>query len=120
MFFSQRNSPPSFAFSVAHFSVDISILSKKTQLCCFFSLKVRVAKRFTAKTRLCLKCEILTRLHEGVDVRTDGFVRIKISWIHILFSYPWCCARESSAMTLAFHPFTIYFVYLIFISFYQN
>ena len=71
MFFFQRNSPPSFAFSVAHVSVDISILSKKNQLCCFFSLKVRVAKRFTAKTRLCLKCEILTRLHEGVDVREN-------------------------------------------------
>ena len=59
--------------SVIHVSVDILMstlttgfwnpVEKKTRLCCCcFSLKVRVAIRFTAKRRGCLKCKILRRL----------------------------------------------------------
>ena len=66
MFSFQRNSSPLFfisrssSFSVIHVSVDIKIKLKKTTRlgCGFFSLKLRVAMQFTAKTRGCLKCEI--------------------------------------------------------------
>ena len=46
---------------------DFEILSKKRLgfVVVFLSLKVRVAVRFTAKTRGCLKCEILPRLTGG-------------------------------------------------------
>ena len=58
MFFFQRNSSPLFffsrssSFSVIHISVDIKILSRKTDSALFFW----VATRFTANTRGCLKC----------------------------------------------------------------
>ena len=61
MFFFQRNSSPLFfisrssSFSVIHISVDIKILSRKTDSALFFW----VATRFTANTRECLKWEIL-------------------------------------------------------------
>ena len=43
--------------------------------------------RFTAETRGCLKCKIHPGLHEGVDVRTDDFLRTKIFWMHRLRNF---------------------------------
>ena len=64
-------------------SSSFSVLERKNQLrCCFVSLKVRVAMRFTAETRGYLKYH--PGLHEGVNVRTDDFLRTKISWMYSL------------------------------------
>ena len=69
------------SFSVIHVNVDIPGL---------LSLKGRVAMRFTAETRGCLKfAKFHPFLHERVDVltdvpRTDDFLRTKISWMHRL------------------------------------
>ena len=48
-------------FFISGFS-SFSVLERKNQLrCCFVSLKVRVAMRFTAETRGYLKCKISPR-----------------------------------------------------------
>ena len=55
--------PRSSSFSVIHVSVDIKIESKeRTSFVVLSSLKVRVAKRFTAETCGCLTCKISPRL----------------------------------------------------------
>ena len=66
-------------------SSSFSVLERKNQLrCCFVSLKVRVAMRFTAETRGYWNAKYHPGLHEGVNVRTDDFLRTKISWMHSL------------------------------------
>ena len=82
----------SSSFSVIHANVDFKIKSKqknRLRCCCFLSLRVQVARRFTAETRGYLNCKISPGLHEGMDVpsdvlRTDDFLRTKISWMHSL------------------------------------
>ena len=80
----QRNWSPLFfisrssSFFVIHVNVDIKSKSKErigftVVVVVFLSLKVRVAMRFTAETR---------GLHNWVDVRTDDFLRTKVSWVH--------------------------------------
>ena len=61
--------------------------------------------RFTVKTRGCLKCKCHLGLHDGVDGRTDDFLRTKFSWMHSLPNYLThgallreLRARESSAI----------------------
>ena len=108
-FFFRRNWSPlvfisrSSSLSVIHVNVDIEIKSKERIgfccCCCFvLSLKGREAMRFAAETRRCLKHQISSGLHEEMDVRTDDFLRTKISCIHRFnkFSYPWCSAGCAS------------------------
>ena len=108
-FFFRRNWSPlvfisrSRSLSVIQVNVDIEIKSKERIgfccCCCFvLSLKGREAMRFTAETRGCLKHQISSGLHEGMDERTDDFLRTKISCMHRFnkFSYPWCSAGCAS------------------------
>ena len=62
--------------------------------------------RFAVKTRECLKCKFHPGLHEGVDVRTDDFLRTKISWMHSLPNYLTHGAplRAFRAQELRYHP----------------
>ena len=107
MFFFRRNWSPlvfisrSSSLSVIHVNVDIEIKLKERIgfCCCFLSLKGREAMRFTAETRGCLKHQISSGLHEGMDVPTDDFLRgTKIPCMHRFnkFSYPWCSAGRAS------------------------
>ena len=55
----------SSSFSVIHANVDFKIKSKqknRLRCCCFLSLRVQVARRFTAETRGYLNCKISPRL----------------------------------------------------------
>ena len=64
----------SSSFSVIHANVDFKIKSKqknRLRCCCFLSLRVQVARRFTAETRGYLNCKISPRLTWG-DGRTFG------------------------------------------------
>ena len=80
----------SSSFSVIHANVDFKIKSKEGIgfiVAIFLPLKVRVAVRFTAETRVYLKCKISPRLtwrgwrtYGHTDVlRTDDFLGTKIS-----------------------------------------
>ena len=73
-------------FSDIYVNVDIKIKSKEKNwlCCCFLSLKVWVAMRFTAKTCGYLKCKISPQLTRRVDIRRGTFLRAKISWMRRL------------------------------------
>ena len=64
----------SSSFYVVHANVDIKLSRMKdsASLLLFFTLKVRVAVRFTAETRRYLKCKISPRL-TWMDGRTYGW-----------------------------------------------
>ena len=67
--------------------------------------------RFTAETRGCLKHQISSGLHEGMDVPTDDFLRgTKIPCMHRFnkFSYPWCSAgRALRARVLRYYSTSV-------------
>ena len=83
----------SLALALSPLSTSMQILksSRKKEsalLLLFLSLKAREAMRFTAETRRCLKCKISSRLKcrggRTCVLRTDDFLRTKISWMHRL------------------------------------
>ena len=94
--------------SVINVNVDIKtyLVEGKTRICCcccFFPLKVRVAMRFTAKTRGCLKCKnspwLTWRSGRTNGVRTI-FLEPKFlgcvdnrSCREPIFFYPWFSTR---------------------------